>query len=133
MPCRSFPVRMIQKRFKMVGVIAFVVLLLFGFYQVLPFADSSRPPRPADPIAQANQITQANNLGTPVSASDTLEEEIKMIEAKIRNIEQGKKSYPEVKFLTYKDRKRILVSAVVLIFDSCVCFICIFISNHPNQ
>uniref|UniRef100_A0A2C9LPS8 Uncharacterized protein n=1 Tax=Biomphalaria glabrata TaxID=6526 RepID=A0A2C9LPS8_BIOGL len=112
MPCRSFPVRMIQKRFKMVGVIAFVVLLLFGFYQVLPFADSSRPPR---------------------SASDTLEEEIKMIEAKIRNIEQGKKSYPEVKFLTYKDRKRILVSAVVLIFDSCVCFICILISNHTNQ
>ncbi|PVD19076.1 hypothetical protein C0Q70_21635 [Pomacea canaliculata] len=29
---------------------------------------------------------------------------------KIRDLEQGKKKYPDVKFLTYKDRKRILVT-----------------------
>ncbi|XP_046584102.1 UDP-glucuronic acid decarboxylase 1-like [Haliotis rubra] len=43
-----------------------------------------------------------------------IEREIQMLESKIRDLEKGpqhwKKTYPEVKFLTYKDRKRILIT-----------------------
>lgn len=43
-------------------------------------------------------------------AGESLHDELLMLERKIRDLEQGKKKYPEVKFLTYKDRKRILVT-----------------------
>ncbi|XP_076436007.1 UDP-glucuronic acid decarboxylase 1-like [Babylonia areolata] len=43
-------------------------------------------------------------------AGDTLHDELLHLELKIRDLERGKKTYPEVKFLTYKDRKRILVT-----------------------
>ncbi|KAK3094689.1 hypothetical protein FSP39_004954 [Pinctada imbricata] len=39
-----------------------------------------------------------------------LYEEIKYLKERIKSLEKGKKTYPEVKFLTYKDRKRILIS-----------------------
>ncbi|KAL8625005.1 UDP-glucuronic acid decarboxylase 1 [Nucella lapillus] len=43
-------------------------------------------------------------------AGNSLHDELLHLEHKIRDLERGKKTYPEVKFLTYKDRKRILVT-----------------------
>ncbi|KAK6194390.1 hypothetical protein SNE40_000030 [Patella caerulea] len=42
---------------------------------------------------------------------DSIHNELSILEEKISHLEQqGKKSFPDVKFLTYKDRKRILIS-----------------------
>lgn len=48
---------------------------------------------------------------------------VEELEARIRNLEAvSPKKYPEVKFLTYKDRKRILVRLKSLIFMCIRCF-----------
>ncbi|XP_071085019.1 UDP-glucuronic acid decarboxylase 1-like isoform X1 [Haliotis cracherodii] len=44
------------------------------------------------------------------SSDRYIENELHVLETKIRDLEKGKKTYPEVKFLTYKDRKRILIT-----------------------
>ncbi|XP_059156875.1 UDP-glucuronic acid decarboxylase 1-like isoform X3 [Physella acuta] len=85
MPFR-IPIRMILKR-RMLGVCAVVILILIGVYQALPSA--------------ANTSSLNNEQET---------EKLKELEGKIRSLELGKKTYPEVKFLTYKDRKRILIT-----------------------
>lgn len=51
-----------------------------------------------------------DNLQKRGLAGQTIQDEMMILEKKIRDLEQGKKKYPEVKFLTYKDRKRILVT-----------------------
>ncbi|CAG5136615.1 unnamed protein product [Candidula unifasciata] len=43
-------------------------------------------------------------------SNDDLEAAIRIIDHRILHLEQGKKTYPEVKFLMYKDRKRILIT-----------------------
>lgn len=43
-------------------------------------------------------------------SGETLHDELVHLERKIHDLEQGKKKYLDVKFLTYKDRKRILIS-----------------------
>jgi hypothetical protein len=51
---------------------------------------------------------------SPASDSESSASKIEELEDRIRDLEaRSPKKYPDVKFLTYKDRKRILVSSII--------------------
>ncbi|XP_005106020.2 UDP-glucuronic acid decarboxylase 1 [Aplysia californica] len=84
----AIPRRMLQKRFKMAAACVLFLLMCTVLYHGFPSSAEERLERGANELV----------------------EEIRKMEHKIKTLEQGKKTYPEVKFLTYKDRKRILIT-----------------------
>ncbi|CAG5133854.1 unnamed protein product [Candidula unifasciata] len=80
--------RLVLKKFTMLLFCAAMTISFIVIYQSFPPADASRFAR----------------------STLELEAEIRKMDHKIQFLEQGKKTYPEVKFLTYKDRKRILIT-----------------------
>ncbi|XP_041379656.1 UDP-glucuronic acid decarboxylase 1-like [Gigantopelta aegis] len=62
-------------------------------------------------VLYGSLASDKNNAYRVVRANDPrLQHEIDVLHKKVRDLEKGKKTYPDVRFLTYKDRKRILVS-----------------------
>lgn len=95
-PCAAaIPRRMLQRRVKMVAVLAVLLLFATVIYHSYPIVAAEE-----DRGVRSMRARDANEL----------EAEIMKMEIKIKTLEQGKKTYPEVKFLTYKDRKRILIT-----------------------
>ncbi|RUS83427.1 hypothetical protein EGW08_008799 [Elysia chlorotica] len=96
----SLPLRMIRKKLRMAAVFVCLLLALTVMYHQLPVsADVTR------------LLTgRSANAAAAEGESGGLQEELRKMEYKIKTLEQGKKIYPEVKFLTYRDRKRILVT-----------------------
>ncbi|GFS22919.1 UDP-glucuronic acid decarboxylase 1 [Elysia marginata] len=97
----SLPLRMIRKKVKMAVVCLCFLLALTVFYHQLPVS--------AD-VTRLLSGRSAGAEGGEGGGGADLQEELRKMENKIKTLEQGKKIYPEVKFLTYKDRKRILVT-----------------------
>lgn len=77
----------------------------------------------SSPLAKEHQ--EITSLDDALLKIKNLEERLKDIEYRIP------KKYPEVKFLTYKDRKRILVS--YHLSESCICAVSILFSMGNRE
>uniref|UniRef100_A0A0B7A1G1 UDP-glucuronic acid decarboxylase 1 n=1 Tax=Arion vulgaris TaxID=1028688 RepID=A0A0B7A1G1_9EUPU len=80
--------RLIPRRLKMIVCCMSIVFSFIVIYYSFPVSEAVRYER----------------------NSEDLEAAIRVIDHKILHLEQGKKTYPEVKFLLYQDRKRILIT-----------------------
>ncbi|XP_063977162.1 UDP-glucuronic acid decarboxylase 1 isoform X2 [Diachasmimorpha longicaudata] len=114
-----------QRKVKQIGFFTLCVLLIFGFYQTIVKFDAVPRQSPRSRLVpniedRASQErldnyedssivkNQVNDLEEAKRRIHELEEKLRTIEAKVND--RIPKNFPTVKFLNYKNRKRILVT-----------------------
>ncbi|XP_011306945.1 UDP-glucuronic acid decarboxylase 1 [Fopius arisanus] len=114
-----------QRKMKQIGFFALCILLVFGFYETVVKMENGRrgnirsrliPNNEDRPLQESLENyedssivkNQVNDLAEANKKIQQLDEKLRNIEAKVNN--RIPKNFPTVKFLNYKNRKRILVT-----------------------
>ncbi|XP_013419356.1 UDP-glucuronic acid decarboxylase 1 [Lingula anatina] len=98
----SFPEIHMPRRMKFFLCLVVITFAFFAGYAQINSATTLRSPDTPHPWPVRM---------TKIEKTDfALYDEIKQLKAKVKDLEAGRKTYPEVGFLTYKDRKRILIT-----------------------
>jgi len=95
---KNKPCAITKKMKLMFGLCMLLTLILAYTYAKMDVSE--------DNIDTMNQELKPESL----SQQSNLKQELDKLQKRVAELEKGKKTYPEVKFLSYKDRKRILVT-----------------------